>query len=102
LIIASESHTKETARSDTQAITSYQHALDLARDLGDGYHEADTLTHLGDTHHATGNLQAARDAWQQALTILDDLDHPDAGQVRTKLASLDPVDRDARPDGPTG
>jgi hypothetical protein len=31
----------------------------------------------------------ARDAWQQALTILDQLDHPDAEQVRTKLATLD-------------
>jgi len=34
--------------------------------------------------------QAAHDAWQQALTILDDLDHSDAAQVRAKLAGLDP------------
>ena len=61
-----------------QAITCYQQALDLFRDLGDRYDEADTLTHLGDTHHAAGDPDAARDAWQQALTILDELDHPDA------------------------
>ena len=48
------------------------------------------LTHLGDTHHAAGDPDAARDAWQQALTILDDLDHPDAAQVRAKLADVDP------------
>ena len=63
------------------------------RDLGDRYNEADTLTHLGDTHHAAGDPDAARDAWQQALTILDELDHPDADQVRAKLGGLT---------GPTG
>jgi tetratricopeptide (TPR) repeat protein len=73
----------------THAVTSYQHALDLRRDLGDRYYEATTLTNLGDTHHATGNDQAARDAWQHALGILDELDHPDADTVRTKLNALD-------------
>jgi tetratricopeptide (TPR) repeat protein len=75
----------------TQAITCYQHALDLVRDLGDRYYEATTLTHLGDTHHATGDLDAAQTAWRQALTILDQLDHSDAEQVRTKLTTLDTV-----------
>src|SRR5262249_37814425 len=69
----------------TQAIACYQHALRLLRDLGDRYHEATTLTHLGDTHHTAGNPDAARDAWQQALTILDQLDHPHADTVRAKL-----------------
>jgi tetratricopeptide (TPR) repeat protein len=73
----------------TQAIACYQQALDLFRDLGNRYHEAATLTHLGDTHHAIGDPAAARDAWQQALAILDQLDHPDAEQVRAKLAALD-------------
>ena len=50
--------------------------------------EADTLTRLGDTHHAAGGLHSARDAWQHAATILDQLDHPDAGQVRAKLGGL--------------
>jgi hypothetical protein len=31
---------------------------------------------------------AARDVWQQALAILDDLNHPDARNVRHKLATL--------------
>jgi tetratricopeptide (TPR) repeat protein len=73
----------------SQAITCYQHALDLYRDLGDRYYEATILTHLGDTHDAASNPQAARAAWQQALTILDQLDNPDAGQVRAKLHHLD-------------
>jgi hypothetical protein len=33
-----------------------------------------------------GELAQAREAWQQALAILEDLQHPDAGQLRAKLA----------------
>lgn len=84
----------------TQAITCYRHAIDLYRDIGDRHHEAETLSHLGDTHHAVGNPQAAQIAWQQALAILDELDHPDADQLRNKLAPLDP-DR-KQPDGEPG
>jgi len=71
-----------------QAVSCYQHALDLYRELGDRYSEAETLTHLGDTHHATGNLDATRDAYRRALAILDDLDQPEAEQVRVKLKEL--------------
>jgi hypothetical protein len=46
------------------------------RDLGERYNEATILGHLGDSQHAAGNPQAARDAYQQALSILEDLDHP--------------------------
>jgi len=73
----------------TDAITSYRYALTLVRGLGNRYYEATVLTHLGDTHHTVGNHHAARDAWQQALTIFEDLDHPDAEQVRGKLSGLD-------------
>jgi DNA-binding SARP family transcriptional activator/Tfp pilus assembly protein PilF len=72
----------------TDAISCYRHALGLFRELGDRYNQADTLTRLGDTYHAAGDPRAARDAWQQALAILDDLDHPDASQVRAKLRDL--------------
>jgi hypothetical protein len=53
--------------------------------LGDRHDEADTLTRLGDTHHTRGHLAAARGAWQDALDILADLDHPDADTVRIRL-----------------
>ncbi|GAA0910013.1 AfsR/SARP family transcriptional regulator [Virgisporangium aurantiacum] len=74
----------------TEAITCYQHTIELYRSLGDRYEEATTLTNLGETHHITSNTEAARTAWQQALTILDQLDHPDADTVRAKLHHLDP------------
>jgi DNA-binding SARP family transcriptional activator/tetratricopeptide (TPR) repeat protein len=72
-----------------QAITCYQHAIDLCRDHYDHRREADFLIHLGDTHHTTGHPDHARDAWHAALTILDQLDHPDAKQVAIKLDRLD-------------
>jgi tetratricopeptide (TPR) repeat protein len=71
-----------------QAVACYRNALGMVRHLGDRYQEAETLGNLGDTHLATGEVDAARDAWQQALTILDELSHPDAEQVRAKLAAL--------------
>jgi len=74
----------------TQAVTYYQHAIELRWELGDRYGKATTLSHLGDTHHTAGNPRAAHDAWQQALTILDQLDHPDADTVRAKLHHPDP------------
>jgi DNA-binding SARP family transcriptional activator/tetratricopeptide (TPR) repeat protein len=70
-----------------EAAACYQQALSLHRESGERFLEADTLTHLGDTRHAAGELAQAREAWQQALAILDDIQHPDAGQVRAKLAS---------------
>jgi DNA-binding SARP family transcriptional activator len=70
-----------------EAAACYQRALSLHRESGFRYDEADTLTHLGDTRHAAGELAQAREAWRQALAILEDLQHPDVGQVRAKLAS---------------
>lgn len=68
-----------------QAIGYHRQALELDRRLGDHYAEAETLTRLGDAHQAAAEPAAARDAWRQAVAILDDLHHPDAPQVRAKL-----------------
>jgi tetratricopeptide (TPR) repeat protein len=72
-----------------EAAACYRRALSLYQEAGDRFLEADTLTHIGDTCQAAGELPQAREAWQQALAILEDLQHPDAGQVRAKLASTD-------------
>jgi tetratricopeptide (TPR) repeat protein len=71
-----------------EAASCYQRALSRHREAGDRFYEADTLTHLGDTRRDAGELARAREAWQQALAILEDLQHPDARQVRAKLASM--------------
>jgi len=82
-----------------EAAACYQRALSLFREADDRFFVADTLTHLGDNRHAAGELAQAREAWQQALAILDDVQHPDAGQVRAKLAS---TNVHASPNPPAG
>jgi transcriptional regulator with XRE-family HTH domain/tetratricopeptide (TPR) repeat protein len=71
-----------------QAVTSYETALTLWTQVGDRYGEADTRTRLADTHLATGDVAAARTALREALAVLEDLGHPDAGEVNAKLRDL--------------
>jgi tetratricopeptide (TPR) repeat protein len=73
-----------------QAITCYERAIDLSRELADRFNQADTLSSLGDVHHSAGDLPSARRAWAHALQIFDEIDHPDADQVRGKLRSAGP------------
>jgi DNA-binding SARP family transcriptional activator/tetratricopeptide (TPR) repeat protein len=69
-----------------QAAANFEFALGLCRDYGDRFDEAQILTHAGDAHHAAGELSRAREAWQQALDIYDDIQHPGAEKLRAKLA----------------
>ncbi|MDQ7903604.1 heavy metal translocating P-type ATPase [Phytohabitans sp. ZYX-F-186] len=68
------------------AIACYQHALTGYRDVGDRFHEADTLIHLGDAQLPL-DPGAARTSWQRAGAILAALGHPDIDQVTARLAS---------------
>ncbi len=68
-----------------EAARYYRSAVDLYAKLGSYYHQAETLTYAGDAHHDGGDIPAARDAWTQALAILEDLHHPHAEHVRAKL-----------------
>ena len=63
--------------------------------MEDPYEQSQTLVHLGDAEHATGDLAAARHAWLRALSLLEELDHPEAEQVRARLApgSSEPASR---------
>jgi tetratricopeptide (TPR) repeat protein len=72
-------------RHHSRSIGCYIRAAGLFRQVGSRFDLADTLNSLGDTYHAAGEAAAARDAWQQALAILDDLHHLDAAGIRAKL-----------------
>jgi tetratricopeptide (TPR) repeat protein len=72
------------------AVGCYGRALAIFRDFGERFYEAEILTHLGDTRQVADDLQRAREAWQRALAILEDLGHSDADEFRAKLASLPP------------
>jgi tetratricopeptide (TPR) repeat protein len=82
-------YTEYRAGDLAEAAACYDRALSIFRTVGDRWGQADTLTNLGDIRRAVGELLAAREAWQQALVILDDLQHPDAAKIRAKLASTD-------------
>jgi predicted negative regulator of RcsB-dependent stress response len=69
-------------------VDCYRQALDVLRELDSRCDQATLLTHLGDALATAGDQGPARDAWQQAVDILDELRHPDAGQVRSRLRSL--------------
>ena len=73
----------------TEAGVCYQRALSIFREFGDRFYEAEILSHLGDNRQAIGELPHARETWRQALAIFEDLEHPNAGQVRAKLATID-------------
>jgi tetratricopeptide (TPR) repeat protein len=70
------------------AVGCYERALGLLRVVGDRSEQAGVLTRLGDAHRALGDRPAAREAWQQALAVLDDLHHPGADQVISRLDDL--------------
>jgi DNA-binding SARP family transcriptional activator/tetratricopeptide (TPR) repeat protein len=69
-----------------EAAACYERAVGIARVAGDRIYEAEALIHLGETRLADRHPNRAREAWQQALIILDDIHHPDADEVRAKLA----------------
>lgn len=74
-----------------RAVACYHSALDLYQKVGARHPQANTLIRLGDTHQAAGDIHAAHRSWQRALPILDDLHHPDANILRTRLAEHSPA-----------
>lgn len=72
-----------------RAVDCYHRAITLYRRIGDRFDEADTLTRLGESRGALADRSGAVRAWRRALSILDDLDHPDAGRVRQRIAAAE-------------
>jgi tetratricopeptide (TPR) repeat protein len=76
-----------------KATACYQRALGSFREFGDRFREAQTLARLGNTRHASSDSPGAEQAWRQALAIYEDLQHPDAALVRSKLTNADGQER---------
>ena len=68
-----------------EAIGCLRTALRTIEGFRPGYYQTTMLVHLGDAYHAIGEPGLAAQAWQDALTILEDLNHSDADQVRARL-----------------
>jgi hypothetical protein len=64
--------------------------MQLRRETGEPYNEARTLCRLGDTYQAAGEAGPAREAWQRALDIFDELGVSEAAEIRGKLEYLLP------------
>ena len=73
-----------------EAISCLRTAVGLIEVLRTGYYQTTMLVHLGDAYYAAGQLAQARQAWQEALAILEDLNHSDADQVRARLDGEEP------------
>ncbi|MFD0199152.1 MULTISPECIES: AfsR/SARP family transcriptional regulator [Saccharothrix] len=71
-----------------EAVRCYREALPRYRESGDRWEEAATLQRLGDTHVLAGDHDAAREVWQAALDILDELGHGNVAALRAKVPGL--------------
>jgi len=76
-----------------EAARCYHEALNVPVEFSPRlyWHRALVFTHFGDSELASGDLVAARAAWQRALQILDDLKHPHAALLRARLESAQPA-----------
>jgi tetratricopeptide (TPR) repeat protein len=77
------------------AAASHRHAHGLFAELGDRTYEAAALGDLADAQEAAGEPHAAHAARRQALAILRGLRHPDAADLRARLAARDAAAADA-------
>ncbi|WP_189221487.1 tetratricopeptide repeat protein, partial [Saccharothrix coeruleofusca] len=68
-----------------RAVTHHSRAVELFRLLGDRYREAWGLVLVGDAQRAAGRERSAREAWAQALELLERLGHQDCAAVRERL-----------------
>jgi tetratricopeptide (TPR) repeat protein/transcriptional regulator with XRE-family HTH domain len=68
-----------------RGIACCEAALQGMVEYGDRSSEADVLMRLGEIHSAKGDHRAAGEAWQRALAVLSELNHPDAAVLRGRL-----------------
>jgi tetratricopeptide (TPR) repeat protein len=70
-----------------EALANFEEALRTRREIGDRWGEAETLHSRGRVLLATGEAEAAREAWRHALAIFTELDDPRAEDVQALLTS---------------
>ena len=68
-----------------QSVTHYEQALAMYRLLGDPQGEAASRLHLGDVQLASGQADAARRSWEQALTLLAQVPGADTSEASGRL-----------------
>jgi tetratricopeptide (TPR) repeat protein len=71
-----------------QAISHFYLSLAIYREIGDPTGQAASLTSLGDAQFATGQTEAARRSWEQALMMQREILRADTQPIEARLAQL--------------
>ena len=71
-----------------KAITYYEQALAIAREIGHRQGEGADLGNLGVAYHDLGQVEKAREYLQQALAIFEEIKSPYGELARRQLAEL--------------
>jgi tetratricopeptide (TPR) repeat protein len=71
-----------------QSIAHYEQAIEMYQLLGDPQGEAASRLHLGDVQLTSGQPDAARRSWEQALTLLTRVPGSDTSDTVTRMTAL--------------
>jgi tetratricopeptide (TPR) repeat protein len=74
----------EQGRLD-EAITYLEKSVELFTRSGDRFYAALSVQALGKVHRRADDLPAARSALRQALSLYEELRHPEAERIRAEL-----------------
>ncbi|MFS8096515.1 tetratricopeptide repeat protein [Lentzea alba] len=85
IVLDSLGYTQYRLGAFAVAVELFTRAVPLREEGGDQHSIAELHDRLGDAHSALGNSTAARSSWRRALSILEDVRHQDAADVRAKL-----------------
>jgi tetratricopeptide (TPR) repeat protein len=86
----------ERSQEYAMALTCYDRSSALDRQLGDRYWEAVCAIRKGEVYAATARLELTIHCWRYGWTILSYLHHPDASDLRAKLAACEQAVREKR------
>ncbi|MFJ9781338.1 AfsR/SARP family transcriptional regulator [Amycolatopsis sp. NPDC101161] len=71
-----------------EGIAVIRESVSMFFEMGEPYEAADVLAQLGAIHLRQGDRALARECWVRSVRLLTELGHPDADDVRAKLAAL--------------
>jgi DNA-binding SARP family transcriptional activator len=71
-----------------EGIACIRDSVSMFFEMGEPYEAADVLAQLGTIHLRYGDRALARECWVRSVRLLTELGHPDADDVRAKLAAL--------------
>ncbi len=71
-----------------EGIACIRDSVPMFFEMGEQYEAADVLAQLGTIHLRYGDRAVARECWVRSARLLTELGHPDADDVRAKLAAL--------------